>query len=214
MIEVTCPRCGRRSRAPDEALGRTARCSACGEGFRVEGAPAPIEEELVVLQPVESGPTCPGCRRTFDRDVLVCTRCGIDLATGRRIVREASSDDEVVPSEEPIPWYALPIAAFPGLLVVRTLVLSIVLFALAVGAFGAFFFFLALGILFTAVAAGAIALILYGQALGWMMTGETSMLHEILTDFNGTQWTIWLACLLAPAVAGFGLIGVVRSAMS
>lgn len=210
MIEVACPRCGKRSRAPAEALGRTGRCSGCGAGFRIEPAPPP-EPELAVLQPIdELAPTCPGCRRTFEPDVRICTRCGIDLATGRRIEREPV-EETPVPSEEPIPWYALPIAAFPGVLVLRTLVGSIVLGVLALVCLGLFFFFLALGVLFTAVATGAVALILYGQALAWLMTGELNLLHEALTDFNGTQWTVWLAFLLAPGLVGLGLLAAIRA---
>ncbi len=41
-IKVTCPECGQRSKAPDDALGRLARCPRCDQAFLIPAeAPAP-----------------------------------------------------------------------------------------------------------------------------------------------------------------------------
>jgi len=48
MAEVSCPNCSRRLAAPAAAIGKTAKCAACGHRFVIEGsqimpdgAPAP-----------------------------------------------------------------------------------------------------------------------------------------------------------------------------
>ena len=40
-IKVTCPECGQRSKASDEALGRLARCPRCEQAFLI---PAEVPE--------------------------------------------------------------------------------------------------------------------------------------------------------------------------
>ena len=39
-IKVTCPACGQRSQAPDDARGKLARCPTCEQAFLIP-APAP-----------------------------------------------------------------------------------------------------------------------------------------------------------------------------
>ncbi len=38
MISVSCPKCSQSLKAPDEAIGRKARCPGCGQSFRLEHA--------------------------------------------------------------------------------------------------------------------------------------------------------------------------------
>ncbi|MBM3982997.1 MAG: hypothetical protein FJ304_22535, partial [Planctomycetes bacterium] len=43
MIEVSCPNCSAKLKAPDGMAGKKAKCKKCGTGFRVPG-PAPAAE--------------------------------------------------------------------------------------------------------------------------------------------------------------------------
>ncbi len=40
VVEVSCPTCGTRFKAPDSAIGKKAKCKKCGNGFRVTGGPS------------------------------------------------------------------------------------------------------------------------------------------------------------------------------
>ena len=46
-IEMNCPHCGARMRAPDDAIGKRGRCAnaACGKTFVIAGAPRPKARE-------------------------------------------------------------------------------------------------------------------------------------------------------------------------
>lgn len=43
VVEVSCPNCGARLKAPDNMAGKKAKCKKCGKGFRIPG-PAPASE--------------------------------------------------------------------------------------------------------------------------------------------------------------------------
>jgi hypothetical protein len=52
MLTVSCPQCATKMRAPDEYVGKTAKCGSCGHKFVIDGEPAPVIE----LAPVEPPP--------------------------------------------------------------------------------------------------------------------------------------------------------------
>jgi hypothetical protein len=52
MLTVSCPECDRKMRAPEEYVGKTAKCGSCGHKFVIDGTPAPVVE----LAPVEPPP--------------------------------------------------------------------------------------------------------------------------------------------------------------
>jgi DNA-directed RNA polymerase subunit RPC12/RpoP len=54
LIAFTCPYCGHRGQAPDNANGHNVRCSRCGKPFKVRVRIAPT---------AQVGVACPGCGR-------------------------------------------------------------------------------------------------------------------------------------------------------
>jgi hypothetical protein len=54
MLEVLCPTCSRRLKAPEEAIGKEAKCSHCLHSFVVPTIPAPPRE--IVLEQVDKRP--------------------------------------------------------------------------------------------------------------------------------------------------------------
>jgi hypothetical protein len=58
MLAVSCPRCDREMRAPDEYVGKTAECSNCGHKFIIEGAPT-AAIELAPLPPASRASSPP-----------------------------------------------------------------------------------------------------------------------------------------------------------
>src|SRR5687768_16848363 len=44
-VEVSCPGCGLKLKAPDDRIGKKAKCKKCGTSFRVPG-PTPAGESL------------------------------------------------------------------------------------------------------------------------------------------------------------------------
>ena len=205
-IEFACPSCGHRIRADRRRLGCQGRCPAC----RILTVVPDPEPEIELVEEAQEPTVCPGCRKTYGSDVLICTRCGIHLLTGERLDAEAGSGEvEAPPEEEPIPWQAFPRAAFPGLWIGRTLAGSLVLLGGSLFLMGACFFFLVLGVLFVAVAAGAVGIILYAQSIAWLMSGELTTLTNVLADFNETQWTVFFVSCALPFLLFVSMIFLV-----
>lgn len=44
-IKVTCPACGQRSKAPDEAIGKKAKCPRCKKEMVISAAPPPRQDK-------------------------------------------------------------------------------------------------------------------------------------------------------------------------
>jgi len=75
-IGVTCPRCGKSARAPDDAVGKKVRCQGCRGLFIVE-APWPSR----------SGPPGVGQRPTVTaRHAFPCPNCGSELEVNRQLI--------------------------------------------------------------------------------------------------------------------------------
>jgi hypothetical protein len=96
-FKVRC-QCGYRLTAPDSAAGRTVRCPNCGLTFSLPRAPAAVGAEpndvgppLAPLPKEErtaAGGACPFCQTPYPRGARLCTQCGLNFATGERMVTE------------------------------------------------------------------------------------------------------------------------------
>lgn len=107
-----CPRCGEMVRAPARKSGKRRRCPACSALWpdvdAVPKAPpppprpvAPPPDEFAGSSPDDDPETsnpyrtadvgarrCPGCSDLLQPEVVLCTRCGYDLRTGRKTVKQ------------------------------------------------------------------------------------------------------------------------------
>lgn len=99
-ITVACA-CGARLKVPAAAAGKRARCPKCGEPFTVpapEPPPAPpadlagsAADDLSVLEQASAAPgaavaaPCPGCGAALPLGAVLCTACGYNLKTGRKL---------------------------------------------------------------------------------------------------------------------------------
>ncbi|MBI4615648.1 MAG: hypothetical protein HY720_18670 [Planctomycetes bacterium] len=80
--------CGAPMQVKDEMAGKQGKCPKCGRTITVPAretpAAAPVFEEEGDIRAVhEASPPCPSCGTAYPPGVLVCTRCGIELATGQ-----------------------------------------------------------------------------------------------------------------------------------
>lgn len=96
MIQVTCPKCGRVSEAPEKMLGQTLYCAGCQSPMKISapaaaaGVPpaAPAEPEKNPLrmadrnQSASGGSLCPHCGILKPDPGSVCGQCGFDPRTG------------------------------------------------------------------------------------------------------------------------------------
>lgn len=73
MIKLSCKECGKKLEAPDGAEGKKARCPECSSIFEVPSENA-------------AGRTCPGCETVYTDCRSVCTSCGINLITGKKVM--------------------------------------------------------------------------------------------------------------------------------
>ncbi len=91
-IQVDCA-CGASFKVKDEMAGRKGKCPKCGGQIAV---PAPAKELELELEPTTdvglarpASPPCPSCGIVYPPQIVVCTRCGIELATGQFIAGAA-----------------------------------------------------------------------------------------------------------------------------
>jgi hypothetical protein len=66
--------------APDAQAGQTVRCPLCQSVISLPGEP-----EEPAGYSVEQFRKCPGCKREWSIDTLVCTDCGYNFATRRKM---------------------------------------------------------------------------------------------------------------------------------
>jgi len=175
--------------APDDAVGRSAKCRQCGASF--------------VIAAPEALP-CPRCNAPLDAGAVICHGCGMNLRTGRSPA-EIGPEESAADFDEPRPSALVIVVEYfgaylPGLfrpwLLVRAILWSIAGFA----AMGFCAFFLILGAVLSACMVGGLGLILYAQGLAILIQGETGLLHELLADMDGRHWLVLLALLFAPFV--------------
>ncbi len=139
---------------------------------------------------------CPQCVAHYPPDTLVCVRCGIHLHTGERLPADAGAEGNAEEEKPSLGEWAA--ALVPGLFRLRTLAVSVVALALAIGCFGVCLLFLGMGVILTAVAAGAVGVVLYAQAVAWILTGELALLVDALAEFDGVRWNAFLLALAIP----------------
>ncbi len=77
MIKTKCLECGKALEAPEEAAGGKGKCPECGAVFEIP----PAREEK----------KCPACGSVYPDDAVICTKCGINLSTGEKIIPEAAA---------------------------------------------------------------------------------------------------------------------------
>src|SRR5688572_7347174 len=61
-VQVPCPHCGAKLKAPDNATGKKVKCKQCNQGFRIPGtaAASPIgDDDIPVADLVEEPPSPP-----------------------------------------------------------------------------------------------------------------------------------------------------------
>ncbi|HVS35020.1 MAG TPA: hypothetical protein VMS17_05520 [Gemmataceae bacterium] len=108
---ANCPHCGELVRIPGRKKNKPAMCPACGADWpKPEAKKKPAPQPVAVTPPADefAGSTpdedpdsgnpyrtadrgarrCPGCSNLLGPEIVVCVRCGFDLRTGRKTVKE------------------------------------------------------------------------------------------------------------------------------
>jgi hypothetical protein len=108
---ATCPHCGEMVRPPARKGSRPGKCPVCGAAWAAPAAPPKPAPAAIPIPPPpdefagstpdddpESGNPyrtadpgsrrCPGCSDWLRPEVVVCMRCGFDLRTGRKLIKE------------------------------------------------------------------------------------------------------------------------------
>ena len=126
-IKFSCPHCEQHIVADSAYGGIQISCPGCNGGLVVPQAvdstppPAPPAVQTVSsaaptgarLKPQTPAPStsgCPSCGAALPRGAVLCTSCGYNLATGKRIVagQPAALGKPVDPQWE-TPWYKTPL---------------------------------------------------------------------------------------------------------
>jgi hypothetical protein len=89
-IQVQCS-CGKRVQTRDEETGRKVRCSSCQGLVDVPG----VAEDLAAYR-VEQVRRCPGCKRDWPLDTVVCIECGHNFETGRKLRTKYNIRDRIL----------------------------------------------------------------------------------------------------------------------
>jgi hypothetical protein len=98
QISVQCS-CGKRLKAPASAVGKKAKCPKCGNVLTIQAPPPPSDDDglgaLYELAETEktaatdaSIPRCPGCMSPLPAGAVLCTSCGFDTRSGKRLATQ------------------------------------------------------------------------------------------------------------------------------
>lgn len=99
-------------------------------------------------------------------------------------------------------------AALPGFFKASTLIVSLLVGGLGLGFITmalAFVIMFGAGGIFGSVAIGALGFVMYAQAVAWIIAGDFDILPDLLADFVGPQWTIFMLFFVLP-IPGFGIM--------
>src|SRR6185436_19228124 len=94
-ISVLCG-CGKKLKAPATAVGRKAKCPACGNVLTIEAPPPPVpepeddplgalydlaesEKQAAESNQIDDSPHCPKCGQAMTPGAVICVACGHDL---------------------------------------------------------------------------------------------------------------------------------------
>jgi hypothetical protein len=89
-IQVRCS-CGKGLVAEDDHAGRQVRCPSCQGVVSVPDQPA-----KPAAYSVEKFRKCPGCKREWPDDTVVCVDCGYNFETGRKMKTKYKVLDRVL----------------------------------------------------------------------------------------------------------------------
>src|SRR5258708_5226632 len=102
-IEIACPECQKKFKAPGEVQGKKVRCKGCGHVFAIPAAPVAKEAPAkakpkfdddeddgkgygVAAATEEGVARCPHCAQALENpDVVICINCGYNLKTRQRV---------------------------------------------------------------------------------------------------------------------------------
>jgi LSD1 subclass zinc finger protein len=196
-MQIECPACSQKLSAPDGAAGQRVRCAKCKTFF--------------VVPPPPKHP-CPRCQTPLDPAAIICHRCGVNLQTGRTpaddAAEEQAENSEGVPRFEPARLVEFIEALLPGLFRFGILIRAVFFILASLVAFAMCVAFTMFGLVIEAPFVGGLGLILYAHALAMLITGERGVPHELLAEFNGKQWLLFLALVFGlPLIAYFTLRG-------
>jgi len=142
-------------------------------------------------------PTCPFCgakRKPRDR---FCVQCGSRLGAPATPGPKQPPEQEEGQRFTALRPLLYVLEYFPGLASPKIILLSAIVFAIALGTAASAILAL-FGALLAAFVIGGFALVLYWTALGWILSGEVVMPWEALAEFDGVRWVIFATLTLLP----------------
>jgi hypothetical protein len=159
---------------------------------------------------------CLKCGTSYGADVLICTKCGVNLETGHPVQTVVEADSEVpeAPADEreeeepsaPMQFLMAVGEVFPGLFNPLTLILFPVSVVVALGLAWLALFILSLGALFGGIALGGVALMAYALGVAALLTGRIGTLTDALVELTSTQWTIFIVMVFGPVALIWWLV--------
>ncbi|KAF0241040.1 MAG: hypothetical protein FD180_4650 [Planctomycetota bacterium] len=180
-----------------------------GNAARDGEGSAPASDKDRLLPPAGEAPGarlhCPQCGASWPAGTVLCVRCGMNLLTGERTAPPPASPTLEEEPETRLERFA---GRFPGLFRPKTLVLSLIVLAMAACCFVLCIVLLSMGVVMTAATAGGVGLILYAQAVAWILTGEIQLLVEAMTEFDGPRWNAFILALIIPLTLALVFMGL------
>src|SRR5689334_16759136 len=83
-IRFSCAQCGKAFAVGEQFAGKRVKCNGCGVLMTVPAATAALAATGVTPPPLP-GDACPACHGSLPQGAVLCTACGFDLRTGRRL---------------------------------------------------------------------------------------------------------------------------------
>ncbi len=148
---------------------------------------------------------CKKCGARYSLETRLCTKCGLDLRTGRTLATQTSTeaaepeeveeDEEYVSRREWVVSFAGQLV--PGLFQPMIVILSGVGFCIASVIGGYAFWAMREGEMTGGVAIGALAIVVNAQSMAWIVTGDFQILIDAVADM-GSLLAYFVMLVLVP----------------
>lgn len=107
-MKFSCPHCEQHIEADSSSAITQITCPSCQQNFTVDLSQMDLATGPASLADADKPPTdgCPSCGLVLPRGAVICTHCGLNRATGKKMVKgrlQAPEETGVAPK-----WYQTP----------------------------------------------------------------------------------------------------------
>lgn len=196
-ITVKCPHCGKPLSVTEEDAGRTRRCPACADFFKIKS----LER-------------CPCCgRRSFEKK-KICVNCGYNFETCERMRTLTGEEAEQADPGLLLKFLLYLSEACPGVFHFSRVLAFFFCCLISLAVAFLSLFFLLLGVYITGVVILGIGVLVYMHGVAFLCADELCTLKNAFEYIQGKSWNCFLFLTFFPVAAIMLAMGILGRLLS